>query len=53
LSTRVLFAEYETVADYLVIEHARMEVHVEIDWHRPVLGRMGKLTADSGQQAGA
>jgi DNA-binding PadR family transcriptional regulator len=40
----------QTVADDLVIEHARMRVQVELDWHQLVLDRLGKLTADSGQQ---
>jgi DNA-binding PadR family transcriptional regulator len=40
----------QTVADDLVIEHARMRVQVELDWHQLVLDRLGKLTADGGQQ---
>lgn len=41
----------QTVADDLVIEHARMRVQVEMDWHRLVLDRVGKLTAESRQEA--
>jgi len=37
----------QTVADDLVVEHARMRVQAELDWHRLVLDRLGKLTADS------
>ena len=43
----------QTVADDLVIEHARMRVQVEIDWHQLVLDRLGKLTAESVQETGA
>jgi DNA-binding PadR family transcriptional regulator len=37
----------QTVADDLVIEHARMRVEAELGWHQLVLDRLGKLTADS------
>ena len=40
----------QTVADDLVVEHARMRVQAELDWHRQVLDRLGKLTADSEHQ---
>jgi DNA-binding PadR family transcriptional regulator len=41
----------QTVADDLVIEHARMRVEAELSWHRIVLDRLGKLTADSEREA--
>jgi DNA-binding PadR family transcriptional regulator len=37
----------QTVADDLVVEHARMRVHAELTWHQLVLDRLGKLTVDS------
>lgn len=40
----------QTVADDLVVEHARLRVQAELSWHRLVLDRLGKLTADSDQQ---
>jgi DNA-binding PadR family transcriptional regulator len=40
----------QTVADDLVVEHVRMRVQAELDWHRLVLDRVGKLTADSEHQ---
>jgi len=40
----------QTVADDLVVEHARLRVHAEISWHQQVLDRLGKLTADSEQR---
>jgi DNA-binding PadR family transcriptional regulator len=40
----------QTVADDLVIEHAMMRVQVELDWHQLVIDRLGKLSANSGQQ---
>jgi DNA-binding PadR family transcriptional regulator len=40
----------QTVADDLVIEHAMMRVRVELDWHQLVIDRLGKLSANSGQQ---
>lgn len=43
----------QTVADDLVIEHARLRIEAELDWHRQVLDRIGKLTADSEQQRDA
>lgn len=38
----------QTVADDLVIEHARMRIQAELSWHQLVLDRLGKLTSDSG-----
>jgi DNA-binding PadR family transcriptional regulator len=44
----------QTVADDLVVEHARLRVEAELTWHRLVLDRLGKLTAGSDQrQVGA
>jgi len=40
----------QTVADDLVIEHAMMRVQVELDWHQLVIDRLGKLSANGGQQ---
>jgi DNA-binding PadR family transcriptional regulator len=40
----------QTVADDLVIEHTRMRIQVELDWHQLVIDRLGKLSAESGQQ---
>jgi DNA-binding PadR family transcriptional regulator len=40
----------QTVADDLVIEHARLRIAAELSWHREVLDRLGKLTADSEQR---
>jgi DNA-binding PadR family transcriptional regulator len=42
----------QTVADDLVIEHARMRIQVELDWHQLVIDRLGKLSAESGRQVG-
>ncbi len=39
----------QTVADDLVVEHARLRVHAELSWHELVLDRLGKLAADSEQ----
>ena len=36
----------QTVADDLVMEHARIRVQAELDWHRLVLDQVGKLAAD-------
>ena len=36
----------QTVADDLVIEHARMRIDAELGWHKMVLDRIDKLTAD-------
>lgn len=36
----------QTVADDLVIEHARLRIRAELDWHRLVLDQVGKLAAD-------
>jgi DNA-binding PadR family transcriptional regulator len=37
----------QTVADDLVVEHARLRMEAELAWHRLVLDRIGKLSADS------
>jgi DNA-binding PadR family transcriptional regulator len=37
----------QTVADDLVVEHARLRIEAELAWHRLVLDQLGKLTADS------
>ncbi len=37
----------QTVADDLVVEHARLRIRAELDWHRLVLDQIGKLAADS------
>ena len=37
----------QTVADDLVVEHARLRIEAELAWHQLVLDRIGKLTADS------
>lgn len=37
----------QTVADDLVVEHARLRIEAELTWHRLVLDRLGKLAADS------
>jgi DNA-binding PadR family transcriptional regulator len=37
----------QTVADDLVVEHTRLRIEAELAWHRTVLDRVGKLTADS------
>jgi DNA-binding PadR family transcriptional regulator len=37
----------QTVADDLVLEHARRRIQAEIDWHQLVLDQLGKLAADS------
>ena len=37
----------QTVADDLVVEHARLRIEAELAWHRKVLDRVGKLTAGS------
>lgn len=39
----------QTVADDLVVEHARMRLRAELGWHQLVLDRLGKLTAGSDQ----
>lgn len=36
----------QTVADDLVVEHARLRIQAELDWHRLVLDQVGKLTRD-------
>jgi DNA-binding PadR family transcriptional regulator len=42
----------QTVADDLVVAHARLRIEAELAWHRMVLDRVGKLTADSPAGAG-
>jgi DNA-binding PadR family transcriptional regulator len=37
----------QTVADDLVVEHARLRIQAELSWHRLVLDQLGKLTADT------
>jgi DNA-binding PadR family transcriptional regulator len=37
----------QTVADDLVVEHASLRIQAELNWHRQVLDRLGKLTAAS------
>src|SRR5258708_34908343 len=37
----------QTVADDLVVEHARLRIDAELAWHQLVLDQIGKLTADS------
>jgi DNA-binding PadR family transcriptional regulator len=37
----------QTVADDLVVEHARLRIAAEVAWHELVLDRLGKLTAGS------
>ena len=41
----------QTVADDLVIEHARLRIEAELAWHRLVLDRIGKLAAESEHRA--
>jgi DNA-binding PadR family transcriptional regulator len=36
----------QTEADNLVAEHARLRIEAELTWHRMVLDRVGKLTAE-------
>ena len=43
----------QTVADDLVIEHARLRLGAELAWHQLVLDRLGKLAADSEHRGGA
>jgi DNA-binding PadR family transcriptional regulator len=40
----------QTVADDLVVEHARLRVQAEISWHQLVADRLPKLTASSDQR---
>lgn len=42
----------QTVADDLVIEHARLRIGAELAWHELVADRLGKLTADSEPRSG-
>ena len=37
----------QTVADDLVLEHARLRIQAELDWHRLVLDQVEKLSNDS------
>ena len=37
----------QTVADDLVVEHARLRIEAELTWHQVVLDQVGKLTAAS------
>ena len=37
----------QTVADDLVVEHARLRLRAELDWHALVLDRLGKLAEPS------
>jgi DNA-binding PadR family transcriptional regulator len=37
----------QTIADDLVVEHARLRIEAELTWHQLVLDRLGKLAADS------
>jgi len=43
----------QTVADDLVLEHARLRIEAELAWHRMVLSRADQLTTDGSQVAGA
>jgi len=42
----------QTVADDLVVEHARLRIGAELAWHRMVLDRLGKLTTESDYAVG-
>jgi DNA-binding PadR family transcriptional regulator len=42
----------QTVADDLVVEHARLRIGAELTWHQLLLDRIGKLTADSQDRIG-
>jgi hypothetical protein len=37
----------QTVADDLVVEHARLRIQAELDWHHLVLDQVEKLRNDS------
>jgi DNA-binding PadR family transcriptional regulator len=37
----------QTVADDLVVEHVRLRIRAELEWHELVLDQLGKLTTDS------
>jgi DNA-binding PadR family transcriptional regulator len=41
----------QTVADDLVVEHARLRIAAELVWHQMVLDQLGKLAADSEHRA--
>ena len=38
----------QTIADDLVVEHARLRIQAELDWHRLVLDQVEKLSNDGG-----
>ena len=40
----------QTVADDLVVEHARLRIRAELDWHQLVLDQLGKLGTGSAPQ---
>jgi DNA-binding PadR family transcriptional regulator len=40
----------QTVADDLVVEHARLRIQAELSWHQQVLDQLGKLTSGSQQR---
>jgi DNA-binding PadR family transcriptional regulator len=40
----------QTVADDLVVEHARLRIGAELAWHKLVLDRLGKLAVASNRQ---
>jgi DNA-binding PadR family transcriptional regulator len=40
----------QTVADDLVVEHARLRIEAEIGWHQLVLDQIGKLASGSAEQ---
>jgi len=42
----------QTVADDLVVEHARLRIEAELAWHQLVIDQIGKLTADSEYRGG-
>ena len=42
----------QTVADDLVAEHARLRIEAELRWHQLVLDQLGKLTSETGAEAG-
>ncbi len=41
----------QTVADDLVVEHARLRIEAELAWHHLVLDRIGKLATESEHRA--
>jgi DNA-binding PadR family transcriptional regulator len=42
----------QTLADDLVVEHARLRLQAEIGWHRLVLEQLGELASASADRAG-